>query len=84
MRRKDTREESPGSIGSGCRLITGEGDFKDSATEINRQDRDVLVRVERRGKSSPAAWRQGALCKPHPEQHRGETEGLTRPSQEVA
>ncbi len=28
------------------------------------------VRMERRGKSSPVPWRQGALCKPHLEQHR--------------
>ena len=28
-------EESPSFTGQGCRLITGEGDFKDSATEID-------------------------------------------------
>ena len=27
-------EESPGSIKTQCQLITGEGDFRDSATEI--------------------------------------------------
>lgn len=33
-------EESPSSIGQGCRLTAGEGDFKDSATEIDyRQKR---------------------------------------------
>ena len=35
--RKPLFEESPGSIGQGCRLTAGEGDFKDSATEINRR-----------------------------------------------
>ena len=29
-------EESPNTIGTGCRLITGGGDTKESATEINR------------------------------------------------
>ena len=27
------REESPGSIGRGCRAVPGEGNFKESATE---------------------------------------------------
>ena len=31
------REESPGSIGQGCRLTAGRGDPKESATENNRQ-----------------------------------------------
>lgn len=30
-----SNEESPSSTGQGCRLTAGEGDFKDSATEIN-------------------------------------------------
>jgi len=29
-------EESPGSAGQGCRVTPGEGDFKESATEIYR------------------------------------------------
>lgn len=29
-------EESPSSIEQGCQLTAGEGDFKESATEINR------------------------------------------------
>jgi len=29
-------EESPSIAGQECRLITGEGDFKESATEIYR------------------------------------------------
>ena len=49
MNRKVAGEESPGSIGQGRRLMTGEGDFKESATEIYRP----RVRLERRGKSSP-------------------------------
>ncbi len=30
------REESPGSIGQGCQITSGEGDFRESATEIYR------------------------------------------------
>lgn len=33
---KAAYEESPGSKGQGCRITPGEGDFKDSATEIYR------------------------------------------------
>ena len=50
--RKVVREESPGSIGRGCWVTPSEGDFKESATEIYRIVN--YVRVERRGKSSPA------------------------------
>ena len=53
--RKGVDEESPGSIGQWCRVTPGKGDFKESATEIYRILRNV--RVERRGKSSPATWR---------------------------
>ena len=35
-----------------CRVTPGEGDFKESATEIYRPV--FRVRVERRGKSSPS------------------------------
>lgn len=34
--RKAVYEESPGSIGQRCRVTPGEGDFKESATEIYR------------------------------------------------
>ena len=50
MSRPDSRgghkpnEESPSSTGQGCRLTAGEGDFKDSATEI---DYRYAVQVER-------------------------------------
>ena len=48
--RKAVREESPGSIGQRCRVTPGEGDFKESATEINRLVGNTVpdgVRVER-------------------------------------
>lgn len=32
-------EESPSSIGQGCRITSGEGDFRESATENNRPAR---------------------------------------------
>lgn len=31
-------EESPSIIRQGCQLTAGEGDFKDSATEIDRRE----------------------------------------------
>ena len=34
--RKGVNEESPGSKGQWCRVTPGEGDFKESATEIYR------------------------------------------------
>lgn len=56
---REHREESPSSVGQGCLITSGEGDFKDSATEINRNDffaqAEVVVRVERRGKGSPTS-----------------------------
>ena len=48
-------EESPSSIGQWCQITSGGGDSKDSATESYRP-LFQRVRVERRGKSSPAAW----------------------------
>ena len=48
------REESPGFTEQGCRLTTGGGNSKESATENYR--RMITVRVKRRGKSSPAIW----------------------------
>ena len=44
-------EESPSITRQWCQLTTGESDFKESATERYRQRN--LVRVERRGKSTP-------------------------------
>ncbi len=51
-----SHEESPGFIGQGCRVTPGGGDSKDSATEIDFLRPLVQVKVERRGKSSPALW----------------------------
>ena len=39
------REESPGSIEQGCRLTTGGGDSKDSATENKRRFLSVSVEM---------------------------------------
>ena len=46
-------EESPGSVKTQCQLMTGEGDLRDSATEI---DRLIKARVKRCGKSTPVFW----------------------------
>ena len=42
-------EESPSVLETGCRRNPGEGDFKESATEINRQEigKDGKARSER-------------------------------------
>lgn len=60
-------EESPGSTGQGCLITSGEGDFKDSATENNRRasGKDEKARQELTG-TVVTLW----PCKPHPEQHR--------------
>lgn len=60
--RKGVNEESPGSEGQWCRVTPGEGDFKESATERYRLT--CQVRMERRGKSSPAAWRLAGYVNP--------------------
>ena len=39
---------------AGCQITSGEGDFRDSATEINR--RLLAVRVERQCKRLPPVW----------------------------
>ena len=46
-------EESPGSVKTICQLTAGEGNFRASATEINRL---IKVRVKRCGKSTPGFW----------------------------
>lgn len=48
-----------------CRLTTGEGDFKESATESKLPARE---KVKRRGKSSPLPRQRGRHCKPRPAQ----------------
>lgn len=40
---------------AGCWLTASEGDLKESATEINRRNALALARMERCGKSAPAA-----------------------------
>ena len=37
-RRETVNEESPSFLETGCRRNPGEGDFKESATEINRRN----------------------------------------------
>lgn len=59
------REESPNAAGQGRRLTTGEGDFKESATESKLPARE---KVKRRGKSSPLPRQRGGHCKPRPAQ----------------
>lgn len=41
------REESPGSIGHGCRVVPGEGNFKESATEKKTAFSSERVRMKR-------------------------------------
>ena len=57
-------EESPSIAGQGCRITSGEGDFRDSATERYRESAKAPARMERRGKSSPAAWRLAGYVNP--------------------
>ena len=45
--RAGNREESPGSIEQGCWVIPSGGDFKESATEIDRHRLRPRVRMER-------------------------------------
>ena len=56
--RLDRPEESPGFTEAWQLLTAAGGDPRDSATEIDRRPQQA-VRMERRGKSSPAHWR---LC----------------------
>jgi len=50
-------EESPGSMRTRCRITSGEGDLRESATEnIPPLSFGLRVRVKRRGKSSPRSW----------------------------
>ena len=69
-----TVEESPGSTGMRCRLTTGGGDPRESATEITppaQASRDSpRARAKRCGKSAPRAWQQERHGKPHREQDR--------------
>src|SRR5467141_530623 len=67
-------EESPGSIDMRCRITSGGGDPRDSATE-NEPPAFVLrdfgaVRVKRCGKSAPRVRQRKRHGKPHREQDR--------------
>ena len=53
-RPKGGRRGKSGLHRAGCRITSGGGDSKASATEINRQVR--LVRVERQLKRLPPCW----------------------------
>jgi len=48
-----------------CRLTTGQGDLKESATENIPPKRKLVVRVKWCGKSAPRVWRQAWQGKPH-------------------
>ena len=73
---KGRRRGKSGLRRAGCRITSGGGDSKDSATEIYR--RGFPVRVERRGKSPPILWQQRMPCKPHPKQDRTENHNPAR------
>lgn len=65
--RLDRPEESPGFTEAWQLLTAAGGDPRDSATEIDRRPQQA-VRMERRGKSSPAGRVTVPSCKPHPVQ----------------
>lgn len=44
--RMHMHEESPGSIGRGCRITSGESDLKESATETHRRNGLCRGKVE--------------------------------------
>jgi hypothetical protein len=73
-------EESPGSTETRCRITSGGGDPRESATE-SKPPRSGEVRVKGWGKSPPRRWRQGRHGKPHREQDRI---GMTRPPARAA
>ena len=53
---KGSRRGKSGLHRAGCRITSGGGDSKASATEINRQFRKGRVRVERQCKRLPPGW----------------------------
>ena len=55
-RPKGGRRGKSGLHRAGCRITSGGGDSKASATEIYRQHRKELVRVERQCKRLPPDW----------------------------
>ena len=52
---KGSRRGKSGLHRAGCRITSGEGDLRDSATEMCTAC-ILQVRVERCGKSAPAVW----------------------------
>ena len=62
-------EESPGSMERRCRITSGGGDPRDSATE-SRPPCHRRVRVKGCGKSAPRTRQRGRHGKPHREQDR--------------
>ena len=69
---KFTREESPGSTETRCRVIPGGGDPRESATESKPPVKNDLVlrlaRVKGCGKSAPRFRQRRWQGKPHREQ----------------
>src|SRR5689334_16760408 len=64
-------EESPGSTEARCRITSGGGDPRDSATENKpppSSNEEYSVRVKWCGKSAPRCWQQQRQGKPHLEQ----------------
>src|SRR5258708_39875594 len=80
--RKAAGEESPGSIDIRCRITSGGGDPRDSATEneplpppyppplAGEGQREGAARVKRCGKSAPRIRQRNRHGKPHREQNR--------------
>jgi len=71
--RKAAGEESPGSIDIRCRITSGGGDPRDSATEnepLPHLEREGVARVKRCGKSAPRVRQRNRHGKPHREQDR--------------
>ena len=87
--RKAAGEESPGSIDIRCRITSGGGDPRDSATE-NEPPAFALrscgeVRVKRCGKSAPRVRQRKRHGKPHREQDRiGTATRVVRESENTA
>ncbi len=68
--RKAAGEESPGSIDMRCRITSGGGDPRESATENEPLPPCEEVRVKRCGKSAPRIRQRRRHGKPHREQNR--------------
>ena len=81
--RKAAGEESPGSMETRCRITSGGGDPRESATEskppgFRCRKATGRARVKGWGKSPPRDWQQERHGKPHREQDRiGAVRGAT-------